>query len=164
MTNAENDLPPNVISGKRSDEDQARPDWVPAGAIWENGLWRINGVSVQRAGLDPNVTRLLPADHRAQQALDAANRQAKLTQGLPPGQFRQGGLIWERGQRGNTVVDSDDGSSLPGYAETRAARIERIQKASARHQAAIKRFEMAKLAMEVAEAEFHKSYEALETD
>lgn len=157
--------PHNVISGKRDDEETVRPSWVPENAVWAGGMWTLNGVNVDRLGLNPNLTRSMPADREAERL--EANRVviAKQTEGLPPGHFRQGGLIWRHTQSGNKIASdlptggSDDGSHRPGYTETRAERIERIQETSARHQAAIRAFDAAKLAMEKADAAFHRSYE-----
>jgi hypothetical protein len=162
--NRQNEPPPNVILGKREGEDTVRPDWVPPNAQWVSGIWYVSGHRV----FDTSVRPIPPEIHRAQQI--EANRvaQEKLVEGLPPGYYRQGGIIYNpRGQK--AIRDpllpggySDDGSYRPGHAEKLAARIARIQEAAAERKAAIAEFEQAKLRMEKAEARFHKSYETEE--
>ena len=147
--------PNNVVHSPSSDEVSDRPGWVPANARWANGMWYLNGLKLA----DPAAVPMPPEVLRAQHQEAARKRVAATTEGLPIGQYRHGGLIYDRQQK---VVGSDDGSHRADYAKLRASRIARIQAAAVARQASIVTFEAAKLHMERMEAEFHKAYLAKE--
>ena len=138
-----------------------RPSWVPGSAVWANGQWYLNGIAVDRLGLNPALVKLTPAERDAQyKAADAAQK-AKITEGLPPGYYRSGGLIW--GRDGKPAHDlpggySDDGSWRPGYAERRAERIARIKEAEADERIAIDDLEAAQQFYDEATARRYQSH------
>lgn len=111
-----------------------RPDWVPANAVWANGLWMLNGQSLQRLGLDPTAVPMPPEVILAKQLADKAEQQAKLTEGLERGQYRHGGLVYGPDKK---VVRPDNQDWRPGHAEARETRIAAIVKANAEEQKAI---------------------------
>lgn len=165
-----NTHPPNVILGKQESDDTVRPDWVPGHAVWVNGQWYVNNVTVDKLGLNPNLTKLTAAERDAQYQAADKERLDKATAGLPPGYFRQGGLIYKGfpGGQNNKVASDlpggyiDDGSHLSGHADQRAAKITGIKMASAVLHQAIAEFEAAKLRMEEAAGEFEKAHRAKE--
>lgn len=140
---------PNLISHPNATEVQgvpiaagiARPDWVPDGADWVNGLWYFRGSVVLQ------ISALMPPEVRQALLVKEANdREAEARAGLPPGHRRHAGLIY--GPDNKVAKDLpggyiDDGSHRPGYAEKRAARIARIQAAEADKHAAIANLEKA---------------------
>lgn len=157
MTNAENDLPPNVISGaKLQDDEVVRPDWVPANAQWINGMWYVNSRPVF-----PFAIPVPPEVVRAQYiAADQARLEATRA-GLPPGYYRHGGVV--RDGKGKVASDlpggySEDGSHLPGYAEDRAARLAEITEARAVELQAIADLEAAQVRRDEAAARRFRSH------
>lgn len=139
-------------------EDIVRPDWVPANAVWVNGLWHVNGVKVF------NVERPQMTDRErgeAQKALHAAEyekQQRILREGLEPGQYRHGGLIYGRDAK---VVGPDDQSWRPDHAEKREARRAEIVKTAAEQQRAIQALDRAQLAKDKADAKAFQSHNVL---
>ena len=138
-----------------------RPSWVPGSAVWANGQWYLNGIAVDRLGLNPALVKLTPAERDAQyKAADAAQK-AKITEGLPPGYYRSGGLIW--GRDGKPAHDlpggySDDGSHRPGYDAHRAARVAAIKAAAAEQHQAIRELEEATQHKHEADARAHRAH------
>lgn len=156
----------NVIPGTHIDDGVLRPAWVPAHAICLNGLWSVPvAVGNYHALPIPGSAPPMPPEVRRAiltAEVDAATARAK--EGLPPGHYRHGGLIYGPDTKVAVNLSGgyiDDGSRRPGYAEKRAARIALITEKRAAHQQAIDEFEAAKLRMEEAEAEAFHAYNVL---
>ena len=140
-------------------EDIVRPAWVPANAVWVNGLWHVNGVKIYE-GTRPQMTDRERGE--AQKALHAAEyekQQVQLREGLSAGQYRHGGLIYGRDAKS---IGPDDQSWRPGHAERREERIAGIKEASEAQQEAITALERATQRKLEADARFAKSYETKE--
>ena len=122
-------------------DEIVRPDWVPAHAVWANGLWHVNGVKIYNEPSHPQLTDRERGElDKARHAAEYERQQMLLREGLAPGQYRHGGLIYGRDAK---VVGPDDQSWRPGHAEMREARRAEIMKTAAAQSAAIKALERA---------------------
>ena len=118
-----------------ADTDEiTRPDWVPPHATWANGLWHVNGVKIFNEPARREMTdRERGLAKKAEIAAEYDRQHKALTEGLEPGQYRAGGMVYAKGK----PVRPDDQSWRPGYAEARDKRIAAIKEAIADEQVAI---------------------------
>lgn len=145
----------NVVTGKRLDGAEARPESIPEHATWANGLWYVGGQPWNRVISKPTPV----GEQKALHAAEYEKQQVQLREGLPAGQYRHGGLIYGRDAKS---IGPDDQSWRPGHAERREARIEGIKEASEAQQDAITALERATQRKLEADAKFAKSYETKE--
>lgn len=122
-------------------DEIVRPDWVPAHAVWVNGLWHVNGVKIYNEPPHPQLTdRERGERDKARHAAEYEKQQRILREGLEPGQYRHGGLIYGRDAK---VIGPDDQSWRPDHAEKREARRAKIVASAAEQQKAITALERA---------------------
>ena len=124
-----------------ADTDEiTRPDWVPPHATWANGLWHVNGVKIFNEPARREMTdRERGLAKKAENDAEYDRQHKVLTEGLEPGEYRHGGMVYAKGK----PIRPDDQSWRPGYAEARDKRLTDIKAAAAEEHRAIAALEKA---------------------